>query len=148
MNFDLNERTTLAGLADVLIPASEGFLSASAAGAAGEGLDQLLAVRPDLAAGLKRILQNAKGRKPGDAVKELQAEDSASFGVLAEVVPGAYFMNPQVRATVAFNAAVASATSSLVDADIFTSVCMVSATWSNFTAARSNPRPGSCRPRS
>ncbi len=103
MNFDSFERATLAGLADVLIPAGEGFPSASAAGVAGEGLDQLLAVRPDLVAGLKRILQEAKGRSPADVVKELQAKDLAGFGVLAEAVPGAYFMNAQVRAALGYS---------------------------------------------
>jgi hypothetical protein len=39
MTFDASERTVLAGLADVLIPAGEGFPSASQAGVAGEGLD-------------------------------------------------------------------------------------------------------------
>jgi len=103
MTFDANERAVLAGLADVLIPAGEGFPAASAAGVAGEGLDQLLAVRPDLVAGLKRILQEAKGRNSADVVKELQTKDSAAFGVLTEVVPGAYFMNAQVRAALGYS---------------------------------------------
>ena len=103
MNFDANELAVLAGLADVLIPAGEGFPSASAAGVAGEGLDQLLAVRPDLAAGLEKILQDAKGRSPADVVKELQTKDPTGFSVLAEVVPGAYFMNAQVRAALGYS---------------------------------------------
>ena len=103
MTFDSIERATLADLADVLIPAGEGFPSASAAGVAGEGLDQLLAVRPDLVAGLKKILQEAQGRSPAAVVKELQTRDPAGFGVLTEVVPGAYFMNTQVRAALGYS---------------------------------------------
>jgi hypothetical protein len=103
MTFDSTERATLAGLADVLIPAGEGFPAASAAGVAGEGLDQLLAVRPDLMTALKKILLEAKGRSPADVVKQLQAKDPAAFGVLAEVVPGAYFMNAQVRAALGYS---------------------------------------------
>jgi hypothetical protein len=103
MTFDPTERARFAALADVLIPAGEGFPAASSVGVAGEGLDQLLSVRPDLAAGLKKVLQEAKGRNPADVVKELQAKDPAGFGVLTEVVPGAYFLNSQVRAALGYS---------------------------------------------
>jgi len=98
MTFDSNERAVLAGLADVLIPAGESFPSASEAGVAGEGLDQVLSFRPDLADGLKKILASAHGRPPAEVVADLQVKDPAGFGLLAELVPGAYFLNPQVRA--------------------------------------------------
>ncbi|MBI4662555.1 MAG: hypothetical protein HY735_27390 [Verrucomicrobia bacterium] len=97
MTFDETERSILAGLADVLIPAGDGFPSASDGGVAGKGLDQILAVRPDLAAGLKSILQAAMGRKPAEVIAEMQSMDPESFGILAEIVPGAHFMNEQVR---------------------------------------------------
>lgn len=103
MSIDANERAVLAGLANVLIPAGEGFPSASAAGVAGEGLDQVLAVRPDLAAGLKKLLASATGRPAAEFVAELQTSDPASFGILAELVPGAYFLNPQVRARLGYH---------------------------------------------
>jgi hypothetical protein len=96
--FDAGERATLAGLADALIPSGEGFPSASEAGVAGEGLDRVLAVRPDLATGLKRVLALAAGRSAAEFVVELQRIDPAGFGILAELVPGAYFLNDQVRA--------------------------------------------------
>lgn len=103
MTFDANERAVLAGLSDVLIPAGEGFPSASEAGVAGEGLDQVLAVRPDLAAGLKKLLASATGRLAAEFVAELQTNDPAGFGILAELVPGAYFLNPQVRAKLGYS---------------------------------------------
>jgi hypothetical protein len=56
-----------------------------------------------LAAGLKKVLQEAKGRNPADVVKELQAKDPAGFGVLAEVVPAAYFLNAEVRAKLGYS---------------------------------------------
>ena len=62
MTFDATERAVLAGLADVLIPAGDGFPSASEAGGAGQVLDEVLSVRPDLAAGLKKLLASAKGK--------------------------------------------------------------------------------------
>lgn len=103
MNFDATERALLAGLADVLIPASDGFPSASEAGVAGQGLDHILTVRPDLATALKKILDQTKGRNPAEFTAELQVKDPAGFGVLAELVPGAYFVNPQVRAALGYN---------------------------------------------
>ena len=98
MIFDTNERTVMAGLADVLIPKADGFPSASEAGVAGEGLDQVLSFRPDLAAGLKKLLDSAQGQPAAAFVAELRKNDPASFGLLAEIVPGAYFLNPEVRA--------------------------------------------------
>src|SRR6266540_1365323 len=52
MTFDPKEKALLGALADVLIPAGEGFPSASEAGVAAEGLENILSFRPDLAAGL------------------------------------------------------------------------------------------------
>ena len=103
MTIENKDRSTLAGLADVLIPASAGFPSASQVGVADEGLDQVLAVRPDLAKPLKGILQSAKGRNPAEVVAQLQDENPASFAALAEIVAGAYFMNPQVRAAIGYH---------------------------------------------
>lgn len=97
MNLEATERTTLAGLADLLIPAGAGFPSASEAGVAAEGLDRLLEFRPDLGPGLKRLLTAAAGRSPAEVLDSLRASDPMGFGVLAEIVPGAYFLNEQVR---------------------------------------------------
>jgi hypothetical protein len=102
MTFDATERATLAGLADALIPAGDGFPSASQAGVTGEGLEQVLSFRPDLANGLKMLLEKAKGRSASEAVTDLQKNDPALFGVLAEIVPAAYFLNPEVRAKLGY----------------------------------------------
>jgi hypothetical protein len=103
MPFDATERATLAALADVLIPAGNGFPSASEAGVAGEGLDQVLGVRPDLGEGLKRLLAFAQDRPAATVVAELRTNDPASFGLLAELVPGAYFLNPAVRVQLGYH---------------------------------------------
>src|SRR5262245_19043035 len=102
-SFDANERAVLAGLADVLIPAGEGFPSASEAGVAGEGLDQVLSFRPDLTAGLKKLLASAQGRPAAEFVEKMRQTDPASFGILAELVPGAYFLNLKVRAKLGYH---------------------------------------------
>ena len=103
MHFDTSERSVLAALADVLIPASEDFPCASEASVAGEGLDHVLSFRLDLAAGLKKILASAKDRSAQAFVAELRKNDPASFGLLAELVSGAYFLNAQVRAKLGYH---------------------------------------------
>ena len=103
MTFDSNERALLAALADILIPAGKDFPSASKAGVAGEGLDQVLSARIELAAGLKKLLALANGRAAAEYVAELQNSDPASFSILAEIVPGAYFLNPEVRAKLGYH---------------------------------------------
>ena len=102
MTFNSDERAVLARLADVLIPAGEGFPAASVAGVANEGLDQVLAFRPDLAAGLKKLLTSAQGRQAAECVTDLRENDPVSFGLLAETVSGAYFLNPSVRARLGY----------------------------------------------
>lgn len=100
--FDEQARAVFAGLADALIPAADGMPSASQAGAAGTWLDAVIESRPDLAEPVMAVIDKARGREPADVVAEFQANDAASFGVLAEVVPNAYFMNPEVRLLVGY----------------------------------------------
>ena len=97
MSFDLDQRAVLAALADVLIPAGEGFPSASEAGVASEGLDYVLGCRPELVTGLKDVLTAARERVPAEFLKELQKNDPGAFAILTDLVPGAYFLNPAVR---------------------------------------------------
>lgn len=101
MNFDARERALLGKLADVLIPAGERSLSASAAEMSGQWLDQVLIARPDLAKGLKTLLHEADGRAAEEAITHLRTKDAA-FGILAEVVTGAYFMNPDVQRAIGY----------------------------------------------
>jgi hypothetical protein len=102
VTFNPDQRAVLAGLADVLIPAGDGMPSASAAAVAGQGLDQVLAAVPGLAAGLADVLAAAKGREPAQVVANLARTDPSAHGVLTEVVTAAYFMNPDVREAVGY----------------------------------------------
>jgi hypothetical protein len=103
MNLTSAERQLFAALADLLIPAGNGFPSASEAGVANEGLDQLLTVRPDLLDSLQSLLLRAKDRSSAEFLRELQTNDPVAFGVLAESVPGAYFLNSDVRAKLKYD---------------------------------------------
>ena len=99
---DPTERKLLADLADVLIPAGEGLPSASQAGVANEGLDRVLEVRTDLLEPLKNLLAGARNRAPAEVIEDLQRNDPPAFGVLAELVPGAYFLNSEVRSKIKY----------------------------------------------
>lgn len=103
MNIENQDRKILAALADVLIPASDDFPSASQAGVADELLDTVLVSRPDLVGGLKNILKAAADRNPMEFMKELRAHDEVAYGILTELVPGAYFLNEQVRARLKYD---------------------------------------------
>ena len=103
MTFDADQRAALAALADVLIPASDEFPAASQAGVAAEGLDQVISFQPGIVAGLIGVLEKLNGRPAGEAVADLQKNDPAAFGVLAEFVAGAYFLNPRVRARLGYS---------------------------------------------
>jgi len=103
MNLTPAERQLFSSLADLLIPAGNGFPSASEAGVANAGLDQLLGVRPDLLDPLKSLLLRAKDRPAIEFLRDLQTNDPATFSVLAESVPGAYFLNAEVRVKLKYN---------------------------------------------
>jgi len=100
--FDPDRRAVLAAVADVLIPKAEGMPSASEAGVAARWLDEVLRLRPDFGPPLATVLDRIKGIDPVAAVERLRAEDPAGFAVLAEVVAGGYFLNPQVRSAIGY----------------------------------------------
>ena len=102
MTFDHEERTLLARLADVLIPAADGMPAASQADVAGQWLDAVLVARPDLGISLKEVLNKARHQSALMAITELRAHDHAAFEVLAEIVPAAYFMNPNVQQAIGY----------------------------------------------
>jgi hypothetical protein len=97
VNLKQAERDLLARLADELVPVGAGMPSASEAGVADQGLDAVLSARPDLVDGLRELLRQAAGQAPSLAVSSLRSTSPALFGLLGEIVAGAYFMNPAVR---------------------------------------------------
>jgi hypothetical protein len=103
MSLSRDERIALAALADVLIPAGDGLPSASAAEVSGQWLDQVLEACPDLMPGLQDVLRKTAGHDPHLAVERLRTNDATAFAVLAEVVSGAYFLNPEVRRAIGYD---------------------------------------------
>ena len=102
MTLDTGGRQTLEAVADVLIPSGDGMPSASAAGVGREWLDAVLRVRPDFGPLLAAVVEKLRGGDPATALEALRAEDPAGFGTLAEVVAGAYFLNPEVRRAIGY----------------------------------------------
>jgi hypothetical protein len=102
IQFDEQARTTFAGLADALIPEGDGMPSASQAGVAAEWLDAVLAARPELGPTLLALVRRLDGQDPKTAIAALGTSDPAAFGLLAEIVPNAYFMNREVRERVGY----------------------------------------------
>jgi hypothetical protein len=98
ITLDQQERAVLSALADVLIPAGEGFPSASQAGVAGDGLEKVLSCRAELADALRSVVTFARTRNAFEAVAELKKTEPALFGALAEFAAGAYFLNDAVCA--------------------------------------------------
>ncbi len=90
-------RAALAGLADQLIPAGDGMPSASRAGVAAAGLEEVLRLRPDLRAPLQALVDGAAASDPADTVRRLRQTQPDAFAVLVEVVAAAYFLDPGVR---------------------------------------------------
>ena len=77
--------------------------AASQAGVAGRGLDELLASRPDLADDLRSLLDAAAGVDPAEAIRLYQrAPDGAAMAILSTVVPGAYYLDPDIRARIGY----------------------------------------------
>ena len=98
-----SERDLLAAMADVLIPSGDNMPSASEAGVAARWLDEVLRVRPDFGPALVSVIDQARGALPADAMARLRTSDPVGFGVLAEVVAGAYFLNPEVRKAIGYS---------------------------------------------
>jgi hypothetical protein len=97
VELSVEERETLAGLADVLIPPGPVLPSASDAGVSRRWVDRVLAARPDLDAALRAVLAGAAGADPEAEVARLRAQEPVAFATLALVVEGAYYLNRKVR---------------------------------------------------
>ena len=94
---DAIARQRLAVLADVLIPGSGEFPSASAAGVPTDLVDRALGFRLDLVASLDRALDLTAGLDAEAALDLLSTSHSADFEALTTLLSGAYLQSPQVQ---------------------------------------------------
>ena len=103
MKLDPDDLELFAAAADLLIPAGSGMPSASQAGVAQAGLPAVLEARPELETVLTAVLKAGCGQNANEFLTRLRSSDPAGFGVLAEAVAGAYFMNSRVRAALGYD---------------------------------------------
>ena len=92
---ELRER--LREFADVLIPAAHDMPAASEVGVAGNQLDAVLGVRPDLAAPLARALAEADPADHEGTLARLLATDREAHDALLLTVTGGYYIDRDVR---------------------------------------------------
>jgi hypothetical protein len=94
-------RAQLGAIADALIPAGGGLPSASDAGVAGQYLDEVLTSLPELREPLEAALAAVDGRPAAEAIAVLR-EDFEHWGVMTQIIPAAYFMNPAIRDAIGY----------------------------------------------
>lgn len=95
-------RATLGALADLLIPAGADMPSAGEVLIGRKGLDAVLAIRPDVAADLRALLETAGQADPAAELARIRTEDEPGFQLLTTVVAGGYFLDGQVRETLGY----------------------------------------------
>ncbi|MGK2321410.1 hypothetical protein ACSJLP_28465 [Gordonia rhizosphera NBRC 16068] len=98
-----DELATLLRIADTLIPASGENPAASQAIEIGRYLDLALAARADvfdLVLGAVDQLKDVSAADMRAALKQMWADDKATFDPLSSILAGAYFMTPQVKALI------------------------------------------------
>jgi hypothetical protein len=103
--FSPDERRALEHLADALIPAAPGCLSASAAGIGRDLLDRIAEHVPERLWLLRHAIGQAA--TPAAALARLRGEDAAAYDLFCETIAAAYFMSDTVRAQVAYPGRVA-----------------------------------------
>ncbi|MBL1101050.1 hypothetical protein [Streptomyces coffeae] len=101
---DSDQRRTFAALADVLIPGSDLGPSATAAGVPDALLDQVLGYRPDLVERFAEAVAWCTDKDPEAALDALSVQQPEQFQALTVLTAGAYFLSPQVKAALAYDA--------------------------------------------
>ena len=105
----MNERrrTTLALLAELLIPAADGFPSGRDAGVAQAGVDRVLTALPELQAPLAAALDRVDGLAAEAALAGLHGEPDGE-SIVQLVVAGAYLTEPAVLSRLGYRGRAAS----------------------------------------
>ncbi|MGW0634956.1 hypothetical protein [Nocardia salmonicida] len=100
---DQRQWAGLLRIADCLIPAVGPNPAASEAEDYGRYLELALAARADAFETILRVIDDLAGVPDEElraALKQLWAQDNAAFDPVSNVVAGAYFMTPQVKALI------------------------------------------------
>jgi hypothetical protein len=115
-----------AQVADALIPAAEGELSASEAGVPGVFLDEALEIRPDLAGALDEAIAALDSGTPADRLLATWEKNRpVRFQELFLLIRGAYFLNPEVLERFGYDGRSAQPLSEAIPADYLDLVSVV-----------------------
>lgn len=108
VEFGEARRETFRGLADALVPESGDLPAAGAVGVSERWLDRAIGARPDLAARLASVLDEAAGSDPAVVLEELERSDPEGLHALTTIVTGAYYLSPKVRKRIGYPGQVAN----------------------------------------
>ena len=100
-NIGTQQRSRLAELAGVLIPASGVMPSASEVGVSSGLLDRVLVAAPQLSAHLTRALR-APFEDPAAALETMRTTDPDAHGAVVLAIAGAYYLGDSIRARLGY----------------------------------------------
>ena len=95
------ERTTLAAVAETLIPAAHGMPSAADV-VTDERISFVLNARPDLLGPIRAALRTDLGEDPSARLKALAREDPAALGALQLAIVAGYYTDRDVRERIGY----------------------------------------------
>ncbi|MFK8253119.1 hypothetical protein [Ancylobacter terrae] len=98
-----DERQVLSAVADVLIPRTARMPSSSDVGLCGAPIDRALDARPDLLATASLLARHARGHRAEDVVRDIEKNDPKALNNILQLMAGAYFMLPEVRAILGYD---------------------------------------------
>ncbi len=101
--FAEEERSRIATVADVLIPAWGNLPSASTAGVVGSLLEKALRARPDLAESFARSVANLPETPTSETVQDLIERDYESYLTILTLLLGAYYMSDAVKGALGYS---------------------------------------------
>jgi hypothetical protein len=101
------QRSVIANLASEMFPRTATMPSGADVDLHRDLLDDVLRARPDLINPLLTILDDAGVEAPSTFVSRLSVDEPARFAILMQVVGGAYYLDPGVRATIGYTGQVA-----------------------------------------
>ena len=91
------EHQLIGALADLVIPHGDTMPSATEVDVHTSGVEGVVGRRPDLIEPVTALLRRAAGQRPA-TLQELISIDAAQFNAFAELVAGAYYLDPRVEA--------------------------------------------------
>lgn len=103
-----SERDLIRDFVDVIVPAGNGFPSASEVSVHQRWIDRGLRARPELRQPLLDVAEGCVDGDPDDVLAELQDRDPDTADALLELIVACYYMSPKVRKRLGYRGQVAT----------------------------------------